>query len=48
MSSSEVKRLANQGGIEVNGQTIDNNQLNQSVTPGTIIKVGKKTPFEVK
>ncbi len=48
MSTSEVKRLTNQGGIEINGQTIDNNQLNLPATPGTIIKVGKKTPFEVK
>jgi tyrosyl-tRNA synthetase len=47
-SGSEVKRLANQGGIEINGETIDNNQLDQIATPGTIIKVGKKTPFEVK
>jgi tyrosyl-tRNA synthetase len=48
MSASEVKRLANQGGIEINGQTIDNSKLGQTATPGTIIKVGKKTPFEVK
>lgn len=48
MSISEVKRLTNQGGIEINGKTIDSNQLNQAPTPGTIIKVGKKTPFEVK
>jgi tyrosyl-tRNA synthetase len=48
MSASEVKRLANQGGIEINGETIDNSQLNQTVAQGTVIKVGKKTPFEVK
>jgi len=48
ISISEVKRLTNQGGIEINGQTIGSNQLNQAPTPGTIIKVGKKTPFEVK
>jgi tyrosyl-tRNA synthetase len=48
ISISEVKRLTNQGGIEINGQTIGSNQLNQVPTPGTIIKVGKKTPFEVK
>jgi tyrosyl-tRNA synthetase len=48
ISASEVKRLTNQGGIEINGQTINSQQLNQPVTPGTIIKVGKKTPFEVK
>lgn len=48
MSISEVKRLANQGGIEINGETIDNSQLNQTPAPGTVIKVGKKTPFKVK
>ncbi len=48
MSVSEVKRLTNQGGIEINGKTIDNNQLNQPAVPGAIIKVGKRTPFKVK
>ncbi|MCL6096454.1 MAG: tyrosine--tRNA ligase [Patescibacteria group bacterium] len=48
ISASEVKRITHQHGLEVNGKTIDSNQINQKAEEGMIIKVGKKIPFKVK
>ncbi len=48
ISASEVKRITHQHGLEVNGKTIDSNQINQKAEEGMIIKVGRKIPFKVK
>lgn len=40
-SKSEVKRLAEQGGIEIDGQKVSIDQLKQEVSSGSVIKVGK-------
>ena len=40
-SKSEVKRLVEQGGIEINGHKISVDQLKQEVSNGSVIKVGK-------
>ncbi len=40
-SKSEVKRLAEQGGIEIDGKKISVDQLKQEVSDGSVVKIGK-------
>ncbi len=47
ISSSEVKRVINQGGVELDGQKIDYLKAKEPVATGSIIKVGKKPPFKI-
>jgi len=47
LSSSEIKRLAEQGGIEVDGTRIHSAVTKMSFTKGSLIKVGKRSYFRV-
>lgn len=47
-SSSEIKRLIEQGGVEVNGNKIEDPYLPINFSKGTIIKFGKRRFFEVE
>lgn len=46
-SSSEIKRLAEQGGIEVDGARIHSAVNKMSFTKGSLIKVGKRSYFRI-
>lgn len=48
ISASEVKRVINQGGIEINGERIDVQKAKEAVPEGSIIKIGKKIVFKIK
>lgn len=46
-SKGELRRLAEQGGVRVNGQKIDPGVLTEGVTAGTLITVGKRKVFKI-
>jgi tyrosyl-tRNA synthetase len=46
-SSAEIKRLAEQGGIEIDGQKVQNAVEKMSFKKGSLIRVGKRRFFKV-
>ncbi|OGH02535.1 MAG: tyrosine--tRNA ligase [Candidatus Levybacteria bacterium RIFCSPHIGHO2_01_FULL_37_17] len=48
ISASEVKRVINQGGIELDGQRIDLSEAKKPIKIGSIVRVGKKPPFRIE
>ena len=47
LSSSEIKRLAEQGGIEIDGQKVQNAVEKMNFKMGSLIKVGKRRYFRI-
>lgn len=47
-SKSEARRLAEQGGVEIDGSTIDSSQLTINVKDGMVIKAGKRKFIRIK
>jgi tyrosyl-tRNA synthetase len=48
LSASEIKRIVEQGGVEVNGNRIEDPYLPIDFKKGTIVKFGKRKFFEVE
>ena len=47
-SVSHVKRILEQGGVEVNGKKVMSTQIEIEFTPGTVVKFGKRKYFKVE
>ena len=46
-SASHIKRIVEQGGVEVNGKKVASIQIEIEFTPGTVVKFGKRKYFKV-
>ena len=46
-SASHIKRIVEQGGVEVNGKKVVSIQIEIEFTPGTVVKFGKRKYFKV-
>lgn len=47
-SVSHIKRIVEQGGVEVNGKKVASTQIEIEFTPGTVVKFGKRKYFKVE
>ena len=46
-SASHIKRIVEQGGVEVNGKKVVSIQIEIEFTPGTVVKFGKRKYFKI-
>ncbi len=46
-SASQIKRVVEQGGVEVNGEKVNDAQLQMDFLAGTVVKFGKRKFFKV-
>ena len=46
-SASHIKRMVEQGGVEVNGKKVATTQIEIEFAPGTIVKFGKREYFRI-
>ncbi|EKD95049.1 MAG: hypothetical protein ACD_25C00086G0001 [uncultured bacterium] len=46
-SASHIKRIVEQGGVEINGKKVVSVQAGIEFTPGTVVKFGKRKYFKV-
>jgi len=47
-SASHIKRIVEQGGVEVNGKKVATTQIEIEFAPGTLVKFGKRKYFKIE